>query len=65
MVIGFFLTVRMDVSKKDVIYQFLLVILVNTTYSAMNWFAAMNAIILPLCRIVVPLFDRRVWWHAT
>ena len=49
MILGLFLTVRIDVSKKDVIAQFFSVITVNTAYSAMYWFTAVNAMILPLC----------------
>ena len=49
MILGLFLTVRMDVSKKYVIAQFFSVIPVNAAYSAMYWFTALNAKMLPLC----------------
>ena len=60
-----FFTIRMDVTKKGVISQFSSVIPVNATYSAIHWFAEVNAMMLPLCHIVVPLFDRLVWWNDT
>ena len=57
--------VRMDDLENYLIGQFLLVIPVNATYLTMHWFAAVNAMMLPLYCIVVPLFGRRFWWNAT
>ena len=65
MILGLFLTVRMDVSKKYVIAQFFSVIPVHATYFAMHWFEAVNKMIHPLYCFVVPIFGGRVFWHAT
>ena len=65
MILGLFLTIRMDVPRKDVITQFLLAIPVNATYSNIHWFAEVNTIMLPLCCILVTILDRLVWWHVT